>query len=129
MHEWAHESIAKHITAASEALAAFCSKPRSAKRLHKARKELARLRAALADLGRLAGVNGAFHERIDLLHKRAGKVRDADVLVARVDEYRQRAHGEERAQLAKLRAVLCKRRKRARRKLERVMAQFPELRQ
>lgn len=129
MHEWAHESIAKHITAASEALAAFCSKPRSAKRLHEARKELARLRAALADLGRLAGVNGAFHERIDLLHKRAGKVRDADVLVARVDEYRQRAHGEERAQLAKLRAVLCKRRKRARRKLERVMAQFPELRQ
>lgn len=129
MHEWAHETLARHIHTASESLTAFCNKPRSAKRLHAARKELARLRAALADLGPVAGVEPGFSERIDLLHKRAGKVRDADVLVARVDEYGDSASKEERAQLATLRKMLCKRRKRARRKLQRVVAQFPGLQQ
>lgn len=127
MHEWAHECIAVQIESASEALTRFCRKPRSAKRLHKARKELARLRAALNDVGDLAGADNAFRERIDLLHKRAGKVRDADALVARIDDYRDAAGGQERAQLALVRKALCKRRKRARRKLERLLAQLPGL--
>lgn len=127
MHEWAHDVIARHINAASDALSAFCSKPGSAKCLHAARKTLARLRAALEDLGPVAGVEPGFYERIEMLHKRAGKVRDADVLVARVDTYRKDARGAERRELQVLRKALCKRRKRARRKLERLIVQYPEL--
>jgi CHAD domain-containing protein len=127
MHEWAHEVIAQHITAAADALTAFCRKPRSAKCLHAARKALARLRAALDDLGPAAGVDESFYERIETLHKRAGKVRDADVLAERLDAYREDARGAERRELEVLGKALRRRRKRARRKLERVILQYPEL--
>lgn len=127
MHEWAHEIIAQHIAAAADALSAFCRKPRSAKCLHAARKALARLRAALEDLGPAAGAEPAFIESITSLHKCAGRVRDADVLVARVDAYRRDAPGPERRELDTVRGMLRKRRKRARRKLERLILQYPEL--
>lgn len=129
MREWAHEVIAQHIAHASEALSAFCRKPQSAKCLHRARKALARLRAALEDLGPAAGVEPEFYDRIESLHKRAGKVRDADVLVARVNSYRDDSQGQERREIDALRKELRKRRKRARRKLERLVLQYPELHQ
>ena len=119
---WAAHLIRTHIEKAGEALAAYCERPRSAKRLHSARKQLARLRCALDDLSGLAGVTPDFRERVLELHKRAGKVRDADVLDARVREYCEDAFGHERSQLRGMDAVLCKRRKKARRKLQTVIA-------
>ncbi|HKU66729.1 MAG TPA: CHAD domain-containing protein [Candidatus Baltobacteraceae bacterium] len=115
--EWAQGVIGAHVDAASEAIAEFCAKPASAKRLHRTRKRLARLRAVLDDLAVLAGVTGTFSERIRRVHRRAGKVRDADVLPARVEAYREDAFGEERDELDRLRKALQKRAKRMRRKL------------
>ena len=117
--QWAQTVIGAHVDAAGEAIARFCAKPASAKRLHRTRKRLARLRAVLEDLAGLAGVTGTFSERIRRVHKRAGKVRDADVLLDRVERYRDDASDEERVQLDCLRAILRKRAKRMRRKLTR----------
>lgn len=117
--EWAQAAIGADVDAAGEAIAQFCAKPRSAKRLHRTRKRLARLRAVLEDLAALAGVTGTFSERIRRVHRRAGKVRDADVLLERVESYCKDAAGQERDELVRLRNILRKRAKRMRRKLTR----------
>jgi CHAD domain-containing protein len=117
--QWAQAAIGAHVDAAGDAITEFCAKPASTKRLHRTRKRLARLRAVLDDLAVLAGVTGTFSERIRRVHKRAGKVRDADVLLDRVESYRDDASGEEREQLDCLRRILRKRAKRMRRKLTR----------
>jgi CHAD domain-containing protein len=117
--EWAQSAIGRRVDAASETIAAFCAKPSSAKRLHRTRRDLARLRAVLDDLSWLAGVTGTFSDRIARIHRRAGKVRDADVLLERVKTYCSDAFGDEREELLRLRKALSKRAKRMRRKLER----------
>lgn len=117
--EWAQAVIGAYVDSAGESITQFCAKPGSAKRLHRTRKRLARLRAVLEDLAVLAGVAGTFSERIRRVHKRAGKVRDADVLLARVESYCDDATGEELDELARLRKILRKRAKRMRRKLTR----------
>lgn len=119
MIEWAQQLIGRHVDAAGEAITAFCKKPGSAKRLHQTRKRLARLRALLDDLGAVAGVSETFSERIRHLHRRAGKLRDADVLLERVEGYCKDAFGDEREQLMRLCRLLRKRAKRQRRKLTR----------
>ena len=121
--DWAQRIIRTHIDAAGDALAAHCKKPRSRKRLHEARKQLARLRAALDDLAPLAGVGPEFRERVREIHRRAGRVRDADILRARVDEYAEDAFGRECEELAALDTTLKKRRRKGRRKLAAVIAQ------
>jgi CHAD domain-containing protein len=115
--EWAQQLIGKQVDAASAAIAAFCEKPGSRKRLHRTRKKLARLLAALDDLSLLAGVSTEFSERVRRVHRRAGKVRNTDVLLQRVDAYEQRAHGDEREQLRALRKQLRTLAKKRRRKL------------
>jgi CHAD domain-containing protein len=121
--EWAQSEIGRHVDAAGETITEFCDKPSSAKRLHSTRRRLARLRAVLEDLAGLAGVPATFSERIQSIHRRAGKVRDADVLLERVEAYCGDAFGEERDELARLRKVLRKRAKRMRRKLSRELRQ------
>lgn len=124
MIEWAQALIGRHVDATGASITRFCKKPGSAKRLHRTRKMLARLRAVLDDFAVLAGVSGAFSERIRRLHRRAGKVRDADVLLQRVLEYREDAVGSEADELKRLQKILRKRAKRMRRKLAReVVAQ------
>lgn len=124
---WARETIEKQITAAADALACYCRKPQSAKRLHSARKALARLRTCLEDLGVLAGVTPDFRERVQQLHQRAGKARDGDVQIQRVDDYLENAAQDECEQLQVVRAILRKRRKRARRRLDQLVRNLPEL--
>ena len=109
MIEWAQRTLGERVDAASAAIAGFCAKPASAKRLHRMRKDLARLIAALDDLSVLAGVGEAFADRVRRLHRRAGKVRNADVLLARVQRYCKDAHGDEREQLRALAKTLRKR--------------------
>lgn len=129
LEAWAQASIHARIESAAQALAAYCRKPRSAKRLHAARKELARLRAVLEDLGDLAGVAPGFHERVHALHRRAGKLRDADVLLQRVQDYRERAFGGEADELKRLSRRLRKARRNQRVKIEREIGSLaPELR-
>lgn len=123
LETWAQDVIRRQVERAGEALAGYCKKPRSAKRLHAARKQLARLRAALDDLGPLAGVTPDFRERVHELHKRAGKVRDADVLRGRVGEYSEDAFGRECRQLEAVDDRLRTCRKKARRKLAGVVAE------
>lgn len=115
--EWAQRLIGERVDAASAAIAEFCEKPGSSKRLHRTRKDLARLLAALGDLSLLAGVSPEFSGRVQRVHRRAGKVRNADVLLERVESYFEDAHGEERDQLRALRKKLRKRAKKRRRQL------------
>ena len=115
--QWAQRLIGERVDAASAAIAAFCAKPKSAKRLHRTRKDLARLLAALDDLSLLAGVSDEFSERVRRVHRRAGKVRNADVLLERVERYCEDSRGEEREQLRMLRKRLRKRAKKMRRRL------------
>jgi CHAD domain-containing protein len=117
--DWAQRTLSAQVDAASDAIRAFCAKPSSAKRLHRMRRRLARLRAALDDLAPPAGVAPAFSERISRVHRRAGKVRDTDVLLKRVETYCRDASGEECLQLERVRKELRKRARRMRRKLMR----------
>jgi CHAD domain-containing protein len=129
LEQWAQSVIHRQIVSAGDALKTYCGKPASPKRLHAARKELARLRAALEDLASLAGVAPEFLERVHELHRRAGKVRDADVLLKRLDEYFERAFDDEKEELKSLSGGIRKRRKRQRAKLQRVLTStVPELR-
>lgn len=129
LETWAQAVIHRQIENAGAALRDYCVKPKSAKRLHAARKGLARLRASLEDLGGLAGVAPEFLERVHELHRRAGKVRDADVLLARIAEDRKRAFDEECKEFDELADALRARRKRQRNKLSRVLVStVPELR-
>ncbi len=121
--QWAQALLGRQVDAAGEAITAFCSKPKSAKRLHRTRKRLARLRAVLEDFATLAGVSGTFSRRIARLHRRAGKVRDSDVLLARVETYMDDASPAECAELQQLQKVLRRRAKRQRRKLTRALQQ------
>jgi CHAD domain-containing protein len=128
IEQWAQETLHAQIESAAGALREHCSKPKSVKRLHSARKELARLRAALADLSAIAGVAPEFLERVHELHRRAGKVRDADVLLERVRSYSD-AGGADDNDVTCIEVILRKRRNRARRKLRSAInATAPELR-
>ena len=127
LEEWARDAIARPTEKARAALRAYCAKPQSAKRLHRARKALARLRAALQDLNELARTPQEFRERVDELHRRAGKVRDADVQIQRIDEYLEDADRAASLELCMLRDSLRDQRKRARRKLRRTLRAVPEI--
>lgn len=126
LQQWAREAIVQHAQSGSEALEAYCAKP-SAKRLHRARKALARLCASLTDLAVLAEIPTEYRECVAELHRRAGKVRDADVLIARIDEYLEGSAGAEKVELCLLRDALRVRRKRARRKLRRLLRSAGEI--
>jgi CHAD domain-containing protein len=115
--QWAQRIIGRQVDQTSQAIKAFCDRPDSVKRLHRTRKRLARLQAALEDLAPIAGVAGSFSERIRRIHRRAGKVRDADVLLARVEKYCEDASEDELEQLHRLRKLLRKRARKHRRKL------------
>jgi CHAD domain-containing protein len=128
LQAWAQHVIDEQVFRTARALSGYCQKPRSAKRLHRARKGLARLRAALQDLGAVAGTTPEFLARVHELHRRAGRMRDADVLIDRVDAYMKELNGNERSALRRLRDALRRRRKRARRKLDRILRDVPELR-
>lgn len=126
--QWAQEMLHAQIESAAGALTDHCGKPKSVKRLHQARKELARLRTALGDLSQIAGVAPEFQERVHELHRRAGKVRDADVLLQRVRSYADSGSADDN-EISCIESILRKRRKRARRKLRSVIsATAPELR-
>ena len=125
---WAHDLIERQADGAADALRKFSRKPHSAKRLHGARKALARLRAALHDLGDAAAMRSKLYERVQELHSRAGKIRDADILLERLSVYAQRAAGAEREELRRVARALQKRRKKARRRLQTLMDAMPGLR-
>lgn len=121
--EWAQALLGHEVDAAGEAITAFCRKPKSTKRLHRTRKRLARLRAVLEDFATLAGVSDTFSQRIARLHRRAGKVRDSDVLLARVKKYMDDASPAECVELQHLQKLLRNRAKKQRRKLRRALLQ------
>jgi CHAD domain-containing protein len=126
--EWARNLIDRHACEAAQSLRRFARKPASAKRLHRARRDLARLRAAIDDVGETAGARKRLRRCVQELHSRAGKVRDADVLLARVTEYTQRALGMEADELEDVARMLCKRREKACVKLRALMERMPDLR-
>lgn len=110
---WAHGEVASLTNDMDDELAAVRRKPRSAKRVHRARRSMARLEAALADLGAIMPDTDKLQARVHALRRRAGKVRDADVLCKRLSEFGLPAKT--------LRKALRRRRKRGKQKLCRAM--------
>jgi CHAD domain-containing protein len=124
---WAQEALGRSIDDAASALRRYCERPRSARRLHAARRCLAKLRAALEDLGTAAGSRRDFYAQVDELHHRAGKIRDADVLLESIRAYCERTTDSQDEPLRSMLAALRRKRKRARRKFERAVRTLPEL--
>jgi CHAD domain-containing protein len=121
LHGWAHELVAHEANDAAQALRRYCRKRSSSKRLHRFRRSLARLRSAIDDLGDRTAIDPQLRDRVDELHRRTGKIRDADVLIVRLKAYRKRAGRQERREVCAVARALKKRRKRAGRKLRRLL--------
>jgi len=119
---WAQTLIDEQIDSVKQALDAYCCKPGAAKRVHRVRKALARLQSVLWDLARTAPAAGALREEARSLYRRAGKVRDADVLLDRLRAYRDTASHEDADAIAALCAGLRKRRRKAGRRFQKAVA-------
>lgn len=113
LRRWAHDIITALVSDMDGKLAAVRRKPRSAKRVHRARRSMARLEAALADLAAIMADTGKLQARVHALRRRAGKVRDADVLCKRLNDFGIPAQT--------LRKALLRRRKRGCRKFCKAM--------
>lgn len=116
--KWARKQLEAAIDSVRDALDAHCAKPGSSKRVHAARKRIARLQAFLLDFGQL--VNGA-NDLLDCvhhLHRCAGEVRDADVLIERAEAYRYDALDQERAEIDRVLSSLRRNRKEGLRELD-----------
>lgn len=119
---WAQSLIEGRLDDALASLRRYRKKPKSAKRLHRARKSLARLRAALEDIGPASGVETVeLYERVRALYRAAGKIRDADVLLGRLKTYKRSAGADERMELKTVARALRKRRRKARRTMRRAL--------
>lgn len=110
LDEWGSETLERLRTGVRDARQAFCAKPKSARRVHELRKSLARLKAAIEDLEVLNSGAREIYDETKRLHKRAGKVRDADVMLATLRDF-------DAKEVDTLCAMLRKRRKKANRKL------------
>ena len=115
LRRWAHGLITALVSDMERELAAVRRKPRSAKHVHRARRSMARLEAALADLAAIAADTGKLQARVHALRRRAGKVRDADVLCKRLNDFGIPAQA--------LRNALRRRRKRGTRKFCKAMCE------
>ncbi|HET9393351.1 MAG TPA: CHAD domain-containing protein [Candidatus Rubrimentiphilum sp.] len=113
LRRWAHGVITALIHDMDGELAAVRRKPRSAKRVHRARRSMARLEAALADLSTITADACKLQARVHALRRRAGKVRDADVLCKRLNDFGLPA--------ATLRKSLRRRRKRGKQKFCKIL--------
>jgi len=108
VRQWAHGVITAFVGDMDECLEAVRCKTGSAKRVHRARRSMARLEAAVTDLSAITPDAQRLQSRVHALRRRAGKVRDADVLCKRLKDYG--------AEAAALRKALRRRRKRGIRK-------------
>ncbi len=120
---WVAAVLERQTAAADCALQRLRAKPHSRKRVHAARKELARLLTTAEDFCASVGDGALPYDRIRALHKRLGRVRDADVHLQRLHEYRKDAAIPERAEQRAARRFIRKRRRKARRKLAALMTQ------
>ncbi len=114
---WAHSLITAFVSDMDDRMAAIRRKPLSVKRVHGARRSMARLEAALADLAAITTDAQKLQARVRPLRRRAGKVRDADVLCKRLNDYGTAAET--------LRKALRRRRKRGIRKFFKSMCKSP----
>jgi len=114
LEEWGTQTLERLLSGVRDARRAFRAKPKSARRVHELRKSLARLKAAIEDLEPLHPGAREIYDETKRLHKRAGKVRDADVMLAKLRDF-------DAKEVETLCAMLRKRRKKANRKLRAAM--------
>ncbi|MGZ3497691.1 MAG: CHAD domain-containing protein [Vulcanimicrobiaceae bacterium] len=124
--DWAAGIVAGEIARADRTLRRQRSKPRSAKRVHDARRALARLLSTLQDFQSCINGTQQLLERITALHKRLGRIRDADVHLKRLRAYRKSATREERLAIREMSRAIRKRRRKARRKLA-ILLEIPRV--
>jgi CHAD domain-containing protein len=115
LDDWGRESLERLLSKVRDANAAFCNNPKSARRVHELRKALARLKCAVEDLVLLTRDAEGLYEETKQLHKRAGKVRDADVMLAKLARF-------DPQEVRELCSMLRARRKKANRKLRKAVA-------
>jgi len=115
LRQWAEDLIRAGVGEARDAVDEYCKRPKSAKRLHAARKQIARLQATLQDVTSLVPGAEDLLERVHALHRCAGEIRDADVLLDRLESYAE-------AGSQTLRDELRARRRKGRKNLEAALA-------
>ena len=121
-NEWAQTLIDEQVNSVQQALDAYCCKPAAPKRVHRVRKALARLQSTLRDLASLTPAAGALRKEARLLYRRAGRVRDADVLLDRLRTYRGAAPRKDADAIESLCLELGKRRRKASRRFRKAVA-------
>jgi len=87
----------------------------SERRVHRLRTQARRLRAALEDLYECIPSADDLMERSRAVGDETGKVRDATVLIEKLERYHRFSFFEERAEIEKLQRVLKKRRRKCER--------------
>ncbi len=119
--DWVIRLLDRQISEADRALRRLRAKPHSRKRIHAARKKLARLLASANDFRSCIGDEAIPYDRIRALHKRLGRVRDADVHLQRLRAYRKGAATIGRAEQQSARSRIREQRSKARKKLAALM--------
>lgn len=117
---WAMSFVRVHDAELNDALKRVQKKPAAVGPIHDLRTSLARFKATLEDFSSFLPL----HDLYDLvaeLHKKSGKIRDADVLLARVETYFERAGKDECDELLPVHAELRARRKAACKRLRRAL--------
>lgn len=117
---WALSFVQAHDADLNEALKRLQKKPRAAAPVHAVRRSLARFKATLEDFGSCLPLPDLY-DLVAELHKRSGKIRDADVLLERVEAYFECAEPGECDELVALHGELRSLRKTASKRLRRAL--------
>lgn len=122
---WAMSFVRSHDAELNDALKRVQKKPRAVAPVHALRRSLARFKATLEDFDSCLPLPDLY-DLVAELHKKSGHIRDADVLLERIESYFESAGELEcdemlplHAELRALRKDACKRLRRALRRNER----------
>ncbi|MDQ6823343.1 MAG: CHAD domain-containing protein [Candidatus Eremiobacteraeota bacterium] len=118
--DWAMSFVREHDAALNRALKRVQKKPRAVGPIHELRLTLSRYKAALEDFSSCLPLLDLY-DLVAELHKKSGKVRNADVLLEHVEAFFERAGEAECDELVKLHAELRSRRKDACKRLRRAL--------
>lgn len=117
---WALSFVQAHDAELNDALKRLQKKPRAAAPVHAVRKSLARFKATLEDFGSCLPLPDLY-DLVAELHKKSGKIRDADVMLERIEAYFEGAEPDECDEMVSLHAELRSLRKSASKRLRRAL--------
>lgn len=117
---WALSFVHVHDAELNDSLKRLQKKPRAVVPVHAVRKALARFKATLEDFASCLPLPDLYDLVADL-HKKSGKIRDADVMLERIEAYFESAGPAECDEMLALHAELTSERKSASKRLRRAL--------